>query len=276
MSTTPQEKEVEKTDLLNPPPPESKPEPKAEEKPAPPQVAKKSNAGIDFANAKAGDMQAFFMRYMPSFMEVMDPKMGDFAKRQLGIAAQLIAGNETLRKCSPASIVGCLRQVVLSGLDLSISEVCLVPRGGICTYEIQAQGYRKMAYNSGNVSTMNAYIVYEGEEFDYEIVNGIEKIRHKPQFDSYGGKILAAYCVAVMKDGGVISRILPLAEIEKFRAMGGANNPAWKNNFPSMAITKAFKHLCKRLPLAFRERAALDYDEMPAPEIQDVAHEIVD
>lgn len=243
---------------------------------SPPQVAKKTAAAFDFGSAKAGDMQAFFMRYMPSFMEVLDPKAGDFAKRQLGIAAQLIAGNETIRKCTPASIVGCLRQVVLSGLDLSISEVCLVPRGGICTYEIQAQGYRKMAYNTGKVSTMNAYIVYEGEEFEYEIVNGIEKIRHKPQLESYGGKILAAYSVAIMKDGGVISRILPLAEIEKFRAMGGMNNPAWKNNFPSMAITKAFKHLCKRLPLEFRERAALDYDEMPAPEIQDIPHEVID
>ena len=245
-------------------------------KASPPQVQSKASAMPDFGKAKASDMQTFFMRYLPSFMEVLDPKMGDFAKRQLGVAAQLIAGSDKLRACTPASIVGCLRQVVLSGLDLSINEVCLIPYKDICTYQIQAQGYRKMAYNSGKVSTMNAYLVYEGEEFEHEIVNGVEQIRHKPQLDSYGRRILAAYGVAIMKDGGVVARILPFAEIEKFRAMGGANNPAWANNYPSMAITKAFKHTAKRLPLEFRERAALDYDEMPAPEIQDIPHEVID
>jgi len=272
-------KEGATPDLLNPP----QSEPKQEEKGAPPQVTKsvaKASAIPDFRSAKASDMQSFFMRFLPSISQVLDPKMGDFAKRQMGVAAQLISTTPKLRECTPMSIVGCLRQVALSGLDLSISEICLVPYGGICTYQIQAQGFRKMAYNSGNVSTMNGYIVYEGEIFKRTIEDGIEKIHHEPLLDSYGAKIVAAYGVAIMKDGGKVFRVMPVAEIEKFRHMGMANSPAWKDNYASMCITKAFKHLSKRLPLSFRERAALDGDEMPVEmpenEIVDTTFEVVD
>ena len=75
-------------------------------------------------------------------------------------------------------------------------------------------GLRKVAHNTGEIDTWDVYLVYQGDQFEYEL--GDEPfIKHKPA--STGGlhrKITHAYSVAKLKDGG-ISRDVTFWRIER-------------------------------------------------------------
>lgn len=124
-------------------------------------------------------------------------------------------------------------------------------------YEVQLQigykGWVELVRRSNQVARFYAFPVYENDEFSYEY--GLElKLVHKPARRNRG-EVVAAYAVAIMKDGEPQIEVLDGDALEKLRAAGartrgGKDSPAIKEWFEEWSRAKAAKRLAKWLPLS--------------------------
>jgi recombination protein RecT len=111
----------------------------------------------------------------------------------------------------------------------------------IATWQPMVDGLLKRFRNSGQFRSVSSGVVREGEEFTGE------HIRHVP--GDATGKILKAYAIAHTKDGGVMVKVMSVAEINKRRAVSkAANGPMWRDWFPEAAQKTVLRALAKRLP----------------------------
>ena len=84
----------------------------------------------------------------------------------------------------------------------TLGHIYFIPYGNKCTPIIGYKGYLELARRSGQVARLDARVVYEGEKF--EVTAGLHpNIEHsvRGDVDRSDDKIVAAYAVAVLKDG---------------------------------------------------------------------------
>jgi recombination protein RecT len=114
-------------------------------------------------------------------------------------------------------------------------------------YMPMVSGILKKIRQSGEISSIRAHVVYEGDEFDFELGDD-ERISHKPKLAEQGQPI-AAYAIAKFKDGDIQREVMSLAEIEKIRAKAtGIGKACWTSSWGEMAKKTVIRRLSKRLP----------------------------
>jgi recombinational DNA repair protein RecT len=130
---------------------------------------------------------------------------------------------------------------------------------------IDYRGELALARRSGEISSISAHAVYEGEEFVVEYGDS-ERLVHKPNLlatrkDERDG-LRAVYAIARLKDGGIQRAILTLAEVEKYRAKSraGTSGP-WVTDYVAMALKTALRRLCNLLPMSVEYREAIEREE---------------
>lgn len=129
------------------------------------------------------------------------------------------------------------------------------------------QGLLDVAYRSGNFKDIQARVVYEGDEFEYEL--GVDPwIRHKPArrpARSEGApavRVIAAYAVAKGVSGGVWVEVFEGEDIRKVNAVSRATSGPGKDWAEEMARKGPLRRLWKFLPKDSRmERIADHHDE---------------
>jgi recombinational DNA repair protein RecT len=106
----------------------------------------------------------------------------------------------------------------------------------------------KKVRQSGQISTIAAHVVYERDEFDYQLGDD-ERIFHKPNILQDRGKPVAVYCIARTVDGGAFREVMSTADVEKIRqrAPGGQKGP-WVTDWGEMARKTVVRRLSKYLP----------------------------
>lgn len=141
-------------------------------------------------------------------------------------------------------------------------------------YMPMIQGIYRRARNSGEIVTLNAHLVCQNDDFDYQL--GFEpKLDHKPALGDRG-EVVFVYAVAVMKDGTRDLEIMTKAEVEEVRAASKASgNGPWVSWWGEMARKTVVRRLAKRLPVSSdldrvisRMDAMYEFDERkkgPAP-----------
>jgi recombination protein RecT len=108
-------------------------------------------------------------------------------------------------------------------------------------------GILKKIRQSGEISSIRAHVVYEGDEFDFELGDD-ESIFHKPNLAEQGQPI-AAYAIAKFKDGDIQREVMSFTEIEKIRAKAtGIGKACWASSWGEMAKKTVIRRLSKRLP----------------------------
>jgi recombination protein RecT len=122
--------------------------------------------------------------------------------------------------------------------------------GKRATYLPMVSGYRKISAKHG--LSLEAFLVFENDEFDYEL--GYEPVlRHKPpRLGSDRGEVLGAYAVARHIDGRKWLDVMSRDEIEKVRAVSRAATSEygpWVNHWGEMARKTVARRLFKQLPL---------------------------
>lgn len=165
-----------------------------------------------------------------------------------------------LDQCTPVSFMGNVMQLAQLGLEPNtpLGHAWLIPRWSSkrkvmeCTSIIGYQGYIDLARRSGMVSTVYAFVVREGDTFEYEL--GLHpNIRHVPSGspDRESQKITHAYAVANLNDGEpqfvVLSRAQIDARMMRSETYGKSFSP-WKSDFEAMAQKSAVRALWKFLP----------------------------
>ena len=174
-----------------------------------------------------------------------------------------------LLQCTPQSIV----RSVLQGAELgltpgsALNSAYLVPfknKGDV--YEAQlivsAQGLVELAYRSGLISFISAEVVFEGDEFEYEL--GLNPVlRHVPADETVDpAKITHAYMVVGFKDGSKQFRVMTRKQIDRIRSISkAANSGPWVNHYAEMAKKTVVKNGMKYVPKSIEVARAMQLDD---------------
>lgn len=147
------------------------------------------------------------------------------------------------------SLFGAVMQCAQDGLQPDGKEAALVKFGKGAAYMPMVAGLLKLARQSGEIASLTANVVYEGDEFDYWIDDDGEHLSHRPSIDGDRSSIRAVYAMARTSSGESIIEVMPYAEVEKVRkASRSANAGPWRDWYSEMARKTAIRRLFKRLP----------------------------
>lgn len=158
------------------------------------------------------------------------------------------------------SILGLDRQSVLlscaraaaDGLLPDGREGAIVPFKGKAQWMPMAAGILKKIRNSGELLSINAYVVYQKDRFTYRLGDD-ESIEHVPYLGDDPGPAIAVYAVAKTKDGGVYREVMTKSQVEKVKAVSqsaGRSDSPWQQWPDEMWRKTAIRRLSKRLPMS--------------------------
>jgi recombination protein RecT len=168
-----------------------------------------------------------------------------------------------LLNCSQESFLGSVLQCAQLGLEpgSALGHCYLLPYGKNCQLIIGYRGMIDLARRSGQIASINAYCVYEADEFEYEL--GLHPdIKHKPSPLADRGAITYVYAVAVLIGGGVQFEVMSRAEIEAVRKQSKASkNGPWVTHWSEMARKTVVRKLFKYLPVSIEAVRAVEIDE---------------
>jgi len=207
-----------------------------------------SRGATQLARAAGKDTVAALMLQLKPQIEMALPRHID-PDRFIRAAITEIRKTPELMKCNKLSLMGAMMASAQLGLEFGpLGHAYMVPFKNEVTFIIGYKGMLELIRRSGNVSYVTGHIVYENDEFD--LVYGLEEsLRHVPWFlrkdeqFAGGGKILGAYFVVRMKDGGIYYNYLPEVEILEHKAM----SPAAKSSFsPWNANTLTMKAMFQK------------------------------
>lgn len=199
------------------------------------------------------------------------------AERLIKMFAMAASRNPDLLKCTPISVLDAMTKCAeLNLMPGTLGSVYLIPFFNRKTNQFECQfilGYRGMmtlARRSGEISTITAEVVHNGDEFEFE--HGLEsKFRHKPKAPA-GASVTHVWAMAKFKDGAHQLVVMLKSEVEQIRERSRAGNfGPWKTDYEEMAKKTVLRRLCKYLPLepdaeaaiADVDRAEFEFD-MPA------------
>jgi recombination protein RecT len=170
--------------------------------------------------------------------------------REAIFALQILRGNaEAFSKVDQQSIQNAVTNLALTGATLNpaLAQAYLVPRGGKCCLDISYRGLVKIAVDSGSVIDIDSTVVYEKDDFDYEM--GLNpKLHHKPSLDPDPGNPVFVYAVAILTSGIRKFIVLNMKEIEKVKSVSRAKSGPWIEFLGEMMRKTAVKKLYKLLP----------------------------
>lgn len=144
------------------------------------------------------------------------------------------------------------------------------------------RGLVQLVRNTGQISSLRASLVYQGEDFEVIDSDGRLTYRHKrsvdPTFDDTPDRIIGAYAVANYRDGGYEFAFFSRAQIDRRRAVSRAKKGPWGPWYDEMARKTVLRHLIKTLPQsreldtiedALDQELGTTIDHEPEPPIQE-------
>lgn len=185
------------------------------------------------------------------------------ARRLMTAVLTSISKNPRLMECTFDSLQLCVLQS--AEMDLipgALQECAYVPFWSSKLNAFEAvfmpmyQGLVKLCYQTEYIKTIEANVVYESDEFEFEF--GTDKfLRHRPAFGSDRGDIIATYAIARMKSDEFEFVVLSRDEIESIKKRSRAatsekQDSPWKHedtyDYDEMAKKTAIRRLAKILP----------------------------
>lgn len=232
-----------------------------------------ANAGGALQTADPqNDFKAILTAQWPKIEAVMPAHMSANRLFQLAVSAY----NQTpkLAECSVKSVLSCIMKCGALGLEPSavdgLGRAYILPykNGKTRTYEATfILGYRgiiDLARRSGQIDTIHAQAVYEGDEFTYWEDETGQHFNWRP--DRYAqhtpDALTDVYMTAHFKDGGRVIEHMTRAEVEKVRERSKAKDSGpWVTDFEAMALKSVVRKAAKWLPLSIEAQTAVAADE---------------
>jgi len=201
---------------------------------------------------------------------------GDQAKTDRFMATAYQASqNNNISKCSGQSILNAIVQTAQLNLsiDKNVGQAYIVPFKGNATLQIGYRGWiallKRFCYD------VKAFVVYECDEFSFEINGWNDALKFKPNFDDreddsfqwvYEHMIGVFTMIRDAKTGEVFNDFTSKALIEKLRLSGPAQNGSpsgvWKDWYSEMSMAKAIKRHAKKMPLEEGMQISLVEDDL--------------
>jgi recombination protein RecT len=195
--------------------------------------------------------------------------------RLIKIALVAVSRSKKLMEATPYSVLQSVMTAAQLGLDCggALGSAYLVPfnrnqkdEGGRWLKTVECQliiGYRGMidlARRSGQISSIEARVVWENDKFD--IKYGMETtFTHIPTLEGDPGKLRLVYGVAKLKDGGTQFELMTRAQIDAVRSRSKSKDDGpWVTDYPEMARKTVVKRLFKYLPVSVEMAEAVEQD----------------
>lgn len=247
-------------------------------------LAKKAETSVATAgNNPANQIQSYLARMAPEIAKAC----GSMIKAdELGrVALTTIRLNPKLMECNIQSLMAGVMMAAQLGLriDPTLGQAYLVPYGKEAQFILGYRGMLALIRNSGEVSNIMAYPVYQNDHFVLQY--GLEeKLDHTPwhcredKAQTKGGEFRGAYCVARLKDGGSAHLYMPKADIDAHRKRSKASGSGpWVTDYEAMALKTVVRGISKWLPMSIDDyRKISANDETVKTELAPDMSEVTD
>lgn len=186
-------------------------------------------------------------RMAGEFEAVLPPQIP--AERFVRIAITAVQQDPDLLRTDRRSLLGSCMKAAQDGLLLDKREAALVIFQNKAQYMPMVAGILKKLRQSGQIKDIAAHVVYERDEFDYQLGDD-ERIFHKPNILQDRGKPVAVYCIVRTIDGGTYREVMSAAQVEKVRSVSKAkrSDSPWNTWWDEMARKTVVRRLSKYLP----------------------------
>lgn len=160
--------------------------------------------------------------------------------------------HKALQICTKESIANSLLDMVLQGLSVSKNQGYFIVYGNKLVFKRSYFGTIALAKRAGRmVSEPVANVIYEGDDFQYEIDPKTAKvaiIKHSQKLENIdNSKIKGAYALVTFADGTTQVTIMSMQQIRAAWGQGATkgNSPAHKNFAEEMAKKTVIGRACK-------------------------------
>ena len=173
------------------------------------------------------------------------------------IVLSALSTNPKLQETTPESFLGAMMTAAQLGMEPNtpLGQAYLLPyynskkRCLECQFQLGYKGLIDLAYRSGEVSTIQAHVVYEHYKFSY--ASGLEpQLEHVPAMGDRGSPT-HVYAVFRTKDGGYSFGVMSIDDVRRHaqRYSKSFENGPWQTNFEEMAKKTVLKRVLKYAPL---------------------------
>ncbi len=215
-----------------------------------------------------------FDQYKPDLEAALPKEMGlDHFK---SVCTNLLRQNPQLLNCDPMSFV--LSTLLAAQLGLvpgpPLGLSWIIPRRNKgrmeASMQIGYEGYREMVYRSQMVKTIDAFVVNDGDDFEWMRGRGGVDWHHKPLGEP-GREWTDVYAVAELMSGAEMFRAWTRAEVLAHRdryVPHWKKSDSWVSEEDKMGRKSVLIQLCKNLPRSVEVRQALVADGATPREIR--------
>lgn len=162
--------------------------------------------------------------------------------------------HKALQICTKESIANSLLDMVLQGLSVSKKQGYFIVYGNKLIFQRSYFGTIALAKRAGGmVSEPVANVIYEGDDFLYEIDPKTAKVaivKHSQKLENIdNSKIKGAYALVTLADGTTQVTIMSMQQIRAAWGQGATkgNSPAHKNFAEEMAKKTVIGRACKAI-----------------------------
>lgn len=162
--------------------------------------------------------------------------------------------HKALQICTKESIANSLLDMVLQGLSVSKKQGYFIMYGNKLIFQRSYFGTIALAKRAGGmVSEPVANVIYEGDDFQYEIDPKTAKVsivKHSQKLENIdNSKIKGAYALVTLADGTTQVTIMSMHQIRAAWGQGATkgNSPAHKNFAEEMAKKTVIGRACKAI-----------------------------
>ena len=212
-----------------------------------------SNLAVIQAEIESGLMKAGVNLILPEHV-----KMESFVR----CAAIALMQSKDLADADRDSVIMALTECANDGLIPDSKEAALVVYNTNVGTKAAPQWVKKAQYlpmidrvlkralMSGQIATMSAKAVFEGDEFEYWLDENGEHIKYRPTFGQRG-ELKLAFAMAKLTTGDLIVEVMAKGDIDKVRSASktGTYGP-WQDWYDRMACKAVFHRMARRLPNA--------------------------
>lgn len=194
--------------------------------------------------------------------------------KEIGFALQMLRNSDRLQDVAKTrdgaqSITNAVTNIALIGITLNpaMALAYLVPRDGKCCLDVSYRGLIKIATDSGSVKHLAAHLVYKGDDFSWEEIDGEVHVTRRPNLNptedlldprKFWDNVVCGYTVAILHDGTkIISSPFPIWKLKKARDTSKAKNGPWATHPDEMCLKTMIKHTYKTLPCTDRMAEAV-------------------
>lgn len=142
------------------------------------------------------------------------------------------SGGNLLNVCSKASVANALLDMVTQGLSPAKTQCYFIKYGDTCKLNRSYFGTQAVLKRLTNVKDIWANVIFEGDEFVYEVDRGREKlVSHGTKFENRDNKILGAYAVIQTTEDEELLTVMTKKEIDTAWSQGKTKNV--QDKFPA-------------------------------------------